>query len=118
MRITCQVRPSIISERLDGEVIVLDVESGAYYVLTEGGSVAWNRFVDVESADVDPTDSALGVLSCFVAEGFVTCDIDLGPAADPSSAFTKHVDLADLLLADPIHEVDPSGWPSLRSKDD
>jgi hypothetical protein len=119
MQVTFTANSHIVSDRLQDDVIVIDVVSGAYYALTDAGSRAWTRAVGVGPLDIDPDDAALGLLAAFETEGLVTGDPARSgsPVADPSEAFTKYVDLADLLLADPIHEVDPSGWPELRTGD-
>jgi hypothetical protein len=39
---------------------------------------------------------------------------DVLPAAFVAPVLHKHTDMQDLLLLDPIHEVDETGWPSVK----
>jgi hypothetical protein len=130
----------IMHETIDGEVVIVNLDSGAYYAFDGSGEYIWDRLsqdgasqeqlvkeleprfhapaqeirAGVESFLAQLLDEALIV----VAEGAAA----LAPAtamAEPAGAFlapqlNKYTDMEALLLADPIHEVEPDGWPNVK----
>lgn len=124
--------PDIAHESFDGDVVVVDLANGKYYGFSDSGSAIWLALADAAA----PGD--LAGLSRFgdAVPGFVRrlCDHGLlvarpdqppspvGAAAAArlrSSAESPDVtvfdDMADLFIADPIHDVDePSGWPVVK----
>ncbi len=128
--------PHVISEAIDGEVVILNFDKGTYYSLNESAMAVWQgiqgglgrggllRALTSHYADagaVAEADLARLLKSLEEEQLIVACD---GPAADapatPNGALAPYVapqlekftDLQDLLLLDPIHDVDESGWPS------
>jgi hypothetical protein len=131
--------PSVISEVIDGETIVLNFESGHYYSFNPTASEIWLR-VSAGSPIAAATESVARRFAVDPAtirsevEGFVRrlheeqlirrAEEDAVPppatAPDPpgetgavfsSPEFEKFTDMEELLLLDPIHEVSDSGWP-------
>lgn len=113
LRLSLECAPDVIHDALSGDVIVIHLTSGAYYALTTEGSAAWLELVGRDAA-LDESDARLALLAAFASEGLVTGDLPLGVEPNFPRAFTKYLDLEDVLLADPIHDVDESGWPSVR----
>lgn len=137
----CVNEPSVISEVIDGETIVLNFESGHYYSFNPTASEIWLRV----SAGHPVAAATEGVARRFAVdpaairaevESFVrrlheenlirrvngeavaapapapVRDAPGGPAAPfTAPAFEKFTDMEELLLLDPIHEVSDSGWP-------
>lgn len=130
--------PQVTHQTIEGEAIILNLENGAYYS-TEGiGVVIWEGAVQGATAEEimgylaqrytgDPAAMA-GAITQFLAElqqeGLIVPaapDVISAPAFPPSSsepsaafelpALSKYTDMQDLLLLDPIHEVDEQGWP-------
>ena len=124
-------------ETIEGEVILIALDTGTYYSLRETGADVWagieqgaaegeilealSRSYDASPEEMRPTVSAL--LEQLKAEGLVE-EAEGGPAAPvelpeasngrrPFSApvLEKHTDMQDLILIDPVHEVDARGWP-------
>lgn len=134
----CVNEPSVISEVIDGETIVLNFESGHYYSFNPSASEIWLALAagipvaaTTESVArrfaVDPASIRAEVES-FVrrledenlvrraADGAtaapaVRASDDAPAGAFSSPAFEKFTDMEELLLLDPIHEVSDSGWP-------
>ena len=138
------VNPKIVSETIDGEVIILNLDRGRYYSLTLAGADAWEAIGRSASADeivgallarYDGTRNAVEqavdqLLDDLRREELI---LPLPPGAEraspPGSAsaapdggrehrpvfqapvLQTFTDMEDLLLLDPIHEVDESGWP-------
>jgi len=111
----------VISEVLDGEAIIIDSMTGAYFTLDADGTAFWAQL----SANASPLERiaensglpvprATEVAVELAAAGLVMVDGDL-PALNGSAAkaLTKYTDMEELLLLDPIHDVDPAGWPVL-----
>src|SRR5947207_5512519 len=130
--------PPVIQETIDGETIMVNLLTGTYYQTREVGSLVWQAVIAGRSADeiCDQVASAYGVepetarrdLTSFLAElaeeGLVV------PAEAPDRAaqrlaegaarvsgyqpprLLKFTDMQDLLLLDPVHEVDETGWPA------
>jgi hypothetical protein len=127
--------PAIVGESVDGESLVVNLRTGHYYSMRGAGDIAWlgvasgttldglvARVAAVYYGDRAAIRDALAAhLEYLVAEGLVTVDeIDAEPQPDgePSGAVPfeppkveKYTDMEELVLLDPIHEVDEAGWP-------
>lgn len=135
----CVNEPSVISEVIDGETIILNFESGHYYSFNGSASEIWQHVAAGSPVAaiaervalhfvVDP-DSIRGEVEDFVRrleeESLIrrtqggTAAVQPVPAAGSgdrpgtfsSPAFEKFTDMEELLLLDPIHEVSDAGWP-------
>ena len=131
-------QPAVITEVIDGEAIVVNLDSGAYYSLRDSACVAWELFAQqmpvsgVVAQMVSRYDAAPDVIATAVetllaellqenllvaadaapdapSSPFVNTGADRPPFALP--VLEKFTDMADLLLLDPIHDVDDAGWP-------
>ena len=132
--------PRVMHETIEGEVIVIDLTTGSYYSLRGSGAAVWEAIergssegeivralgerYDAPAAEIA---SAVGrLLGELEAQGLVEGADDGAPAAatetsqsgvdGPRPAFQapvleKHTDMQDLILLDPVHEVDERGWP-------
>ena len=105
--------PKMIGDTIGTDTIVIDTHSGAYYTLTPAAAELWTAAQD---QSVLVTDSESAVAFHLANEGILLSDLspESHPSQDASIAFSKIVSMADILLADPIHEVDEDGWPKLR----
>ena len=130
--------PSVLSETVDGEAIIVNLDTGAYYSLTGMGAEIWDLLQAGASLETllswtnehyagEPQQIAAGVTALIeelLAEQLVLPgdapaakpDLTASPSPADRPAFVKpalekFTDMADLLLLDPIHEVDAEGWP-------
>jgi coenzyme PQQ synthesis protein D (PqqD) len=124
----------LVSEVLDGEVIVVNLQSGTYYSTLASGADIWNALLSGRSveevadwlargAEDDRAHIAAEVarfVSELVAENLILSSDsdrirrpdDLGTApAFVTPELHKYTDMQELLLVDPIHEVTEEGWP-------
>lgn len=132
--------PDVINQTIDDEAIVLHLGTGRYYSARGTGAHAWELLSQaVPVADVvarfasayDASEAEISAsLDTFIA--YLTGESLIVPAegaADPNGAQAAHApeggkvafeapamesfsDLEDLLLLDPVHEVDAQqGWP-------
>lgn len=133
-------RPEVIDEQFEDEYVLVNLKTGVYYSLSLGGAVVWDVLHNPATADEivqhvgalyagEPADLAANVariLSDMEQEELVSGDANgngrtarpaTPPAAEPRSPFPparleKYTDMQALLLLDPIHQVDETGWPS------
>ncbi len=116
-------RPEVLDEVFDGEAVLVHLGTGRYYALSPaatqvwsalGAGVEWTQLAGaVDVAEPELTD----FVHRLVEDQLVSTDGDLPvrpdavPAGGPS--FEVFTDMQDLLLLDPIHDInlDGSGWP-------
>jgi len=125
--------PHVINEVIDGEAVIINLGSGDYFSLRGSGAYIWqaveagadaSAIVDAfvaaglgSAAELIPAVD--GLLDQLVAEGLVVEATDrpaplLGApdmAVFEPPALEKFTDMQDLILLDPVHEVDERGWP-------
>jgi hypothetical protein len=122
--------PAVIHETIDDEVVIINLDKGHYYSLDGCGARIWKGLVagaplaaiqsgfEGEAALVESGVSALAAE--LEHEGLIVAadaDAPAGePETEPSLAFEpvtlqRYSDMEELLLLDPIHEVDQQGWP-------
>lgn len=130
--------PQVISEILDGEAVIIDLETGTYYSLdpiassiwdaiAAGGSTATGIVEGIAAAygkGVPEVEAALTpFFSRLAAERLVVTvsgsQAAPGPFPKASANLTEPTlsrfdDIQDLLLLDPIHEVEEAGWPARK----
>ncbi len=133
----------IAHETIDGEVVIVNLKNGYYYSTDGAGATVWNLLKDganiEEIADVlaERYDQGRDKLKRTVdemvrellEEGLIIGDSkrnSLGNFDETkvngeklkfiAPVLHKYRDMQDLLLLDPIHEVDDSGWPNAREK--
>jgi len=130
--------PSVASEDFDDETILVNLETGEYFSTRDTGAEIWRRLA--KGAPVAAVEQAMLAhyeveaeilaesLSTFVAtlreRGLLVpladsepTELEPEPAVAAKRTFLPpsldvYSDMQDLLLLDPIHEVDPSGWPN------
>ena len=127
--------PQVINETIDGEAIMINLATGAYYSLDRVGGDVWT--VLEHGATVDDVVTALqarydgtaedmtagvgALVDQLVAEELIVqADGNGAPPAPEASGekqpfspprLDKFTDMQDLILLDPVHEVDSRGWP-------
>ncbi len=119
--------PPIIYEIIDDEVVILNLETGVYYNLNSSGTKIW-RLIEQGAPFSEIVDSFTGdsreieketeaFLSELLREKIIfpahptqkAIPISRCPYQKP--LLHCHQDMKELLLLDPIHEVDQTGWP-------
>lgn len=123
----------IVFESFDGEAVVLDLSSGKYFGFSDSGSKVWQALssgVGVQSLIAGATSIGPAELNAFISRlvefGLLArSDATAQPLPDDLCAelaatseplnVSVHDDLADLIIVDPIHEVEePLGWPAVK----
>ncbi len=136
--------PQVISENIEGEVVIANLQTGIYYSMQRVGADVWPLFengvsredllktaVETYSGNVSEIEAALGeFVTKLLAErlivevrGLQSQPSEEGHRANGTNLrpFEKPVldsynDMKDLLLLDPIHDVDETGWPAPKPK--
>ena len=121
-------------DTIDGEVVVVHFVHGNYYGMSGMAAQIWNWLVDghhvseiadhIQNAYQDADVTAIhNFVRQLVEENLLEeratlpTSCDRLPAIHTNSSFVppefeKHEDMQDLIVLDPIHEVDSdSGWP-------
>jgi hypothetical protein len=133
--------PEVIADVIDGEVVIMNLKTGRYFSSEGVGSEVWEALVSGHSVEMLVEHLAASYAEDratieSAVEGFVQdllsheliapSDAAASVAARPSTPRTArfHVpvlnvysDMQDLLLLDPIHDVDAAGWPMPKSED-
>ena len=134
-------RQKVVLEHFDDETILINMQTCVYYSLNRSGCEVWKLVEDGHDAAaitatlsrryaVDETQLAPQIealLTQLVGEGLLepasssSSDAPLPPVAarrtvEPFAApqLSRYNDMQDLLLLDPIHDVDELGWPNAR----
>ena len=129
--------PSVISESLDGEVVIIALATGTYYNLRGASAYAWDALAAgaPEGAVADGLAAAFTADGVDVAAALTAFAAELraeallvpgdGEPAAPSLpeapegrppweplVLETFTDMQQLILLDPVHEVEPTrGWP-------
>ncbi|MCX6008386.1 MAG: PqqD family peptide modification chaperone [Chloroflexi bacterium] len=136
----------VVHEVIDGETIILNLDSGNYYSLVETGAKIWDLLATMNSVDNivkelcfyyegsgnEIDNEVNSFISALITEGLLVSRKqtgtellhDAGSVNQPDKitakiefkppALNKYSDMQDLLLLDPIHEVDVIGWPTIK----
>jgi hypothetical protein len=129
--------PQVINETIDGEAIMINLVTGNYYSLDTIGAEIWELLE--QSIAADDVVTVLGMrydapneiireavddlLMELLREQLVVFDGGASTKPAPSAAsasvrtpfhtpkLEKFTDMQDLILFDPVHDVDQRGWP-------
>lgn len=128
--------PACAAQDFDGEIVALNMSNGIYCSFRDLGAVLWRDLAASHSVEAlaDLTAQALGGVQAvqdfvarIIAEGLMRHATNATPPQDepqvvaalsagvtPALTFEIYEDMKNLLLFDPVHEVDEvKGWPAL-----
>lgn len=137
-------RPDVIDELFEDEYVIVNLRNGAYYGLKDAGSVIWGQvaagatraeilatLLQHYESDPAPLDTAVQDLLTQLQQETLIVPQSSPAASAPADSTTaavagarvpfvkpvleKYTDMEQVLLLDPIHEVDDTGWPSRRA---
>ena len=140
--------PSVVAEIIDGEAVIMNLASGHYFSTQHVGCDVWHGIELEKSRsaivralratyDVDEADATRAV-DAFVQELIdrqLVIETDAtrvplpngnGVLASPDGArpafiapqLHAYTDMEELLLLDPIHDVDEMGWPMPKAAEE
>jgi Coenzyme PQQ synthesis protein D (PqqD) len=138
--------PHVVAEEIEGEVIAVNLDTGAYFSFRDSASFICQRLLAGEGRPARIVDelcarfagtreevvgAVLAFLQRIEAEGLIA-PIEAprpdpgGPDRTPDGAerapfnppvYEKYTDMEEFLLVDPIHEVDVSDWPAVEPRE-
>lgn len=135
--------PSVVARVIDGEAILIAFETGAYYSARGSGAViieaiqqetSARRIIDAFAtrgggSRGDIERAVMEFLTRLREEGLA--QVHARPEHPVNGETTihqeevfeppvleKYSDLEDLLMLDPIHDVDAAGWPAAKARVD
>lgn len=133
--------PTVTHETIDGEAVIINLDTGNYYSLVDVGSFIWslvdkgasaseiqNQILQTYQGDAQDIDRGVRELLAQLQQENLIVPVDgAGEALDPAlvapannnhekpsfnpPSLNKYSDMQELLLLDPIHDVDDAGWP-------
>jgi len=120
--------PKVIHQVFDSEVVIINLESGIYYSLRGSGVDLWQAIDAGISPEALTTQfngtAAPEKIFSFLRQleseelilpmnGESSAETTPLPSRKPFSepVFDKFTDMREMLLIDPIHELDENGWP-------
>jgi hypothetical protein len=131
--------PQVISETVGGETIIVNLASGHYFSLQGTAVEVWQGIERGESAEsvvleleqrYEAADGEIAAAVRKLLDDFVAAELlvaeangtgngvavappqDVGERAPfVAPSFTTFTDMQDIILLDPVHEVDTRGWP-------
>ena len=133
--------PNVSSEEIDGEVIIVNLLNGNYYSAQDMGAYVWGKVSQGDSLDIIQAsifaqfgehesairDELPAFLDKLESEELIVKANDAGatgstsidtPMPEKYSApnLNCYSDMSDLLLLDPIHDVEDEGWPKKKEE--
>lgn len=115
--------PAVIADEVGGETLIINLNTGTYYVVPPAGLLVWTAVSSgvpaaalVADGDAERLAAMTDYMQRLLAAGLLR---DATAAADglvewePGDLLIEeHTDMADLLGLDPIHDADENvGWP-------
>lgn len=119
--------PEVVDESVDGEVLIVHLGTGAYYSARGTGDLAWQLLAAGSTAPeaasaLRAVESDIDAFALqLIEEGLLrprtvaptSCEV-APPTSWLAPVLEKYTDMQELLLLDPIHEVEEAGWPNAR----
>lgn len=130
----------VISETLDGETIIINLDTGNYYSTNITAAIIWNQiqsdnsikeilqyFSNHFNENKDIIEKSITEIIDLLLKGNLILESELNAPEDiiektdnisKESFITpkikKYDDMQEMLFADPVHDVNKDGWPNLR----
>ncbi len=121
--------PAVISDEVGGETLAINLNTGAYFVVPPSALPVWAAVTAggpgraLLDGDEDPRATALATYLNRLLDAGLLRHAEQASAPGSVGDWTAeeldlqaHMDMADLLGLDPIHDADESvGWPAPRA---
>lgn len=128
--------PNVVAEHFDDEIVAVNLDTGVYYSMNGSAAAIWKLLAEGHAVDRIATAVAAmhDIAATTIPADVVTFVTRLAdeklvvqaespsvvpapslpggerrPYAPPS--IDVHSDMQDILLLDPVHDVDEAGWP-------
>jgi hypothetical protein len=130
--------PQCVAQDFDGEIIALNLANGTYYSVRDLGAVLWRdlaaghaveALADLAAGALGGTQPVMDFAANATAQGLMRPAAHATPpvgepqiaaalasGAAPTLVIEVFEDMKNLILLDPVHEVDETrGWPTQPS---
>lgn len=129
--------PHCSADDFDGEIVAINLDTGVYYSVKDSAALIWHDLVDGHSIEallkaVHGNSEVQAATTIFIDELVASGLMRVAPApaapANPSRVaaaagsmsapvLEPFGDMQDLLLLDPVHDIDEEmGWPNSPDK--
>ena len=132
---------NVVYETFDEEIIAVNLETGNYYSISGTGPRIWIDLIHgcaiaeivrrIQARHVGDADAIAASVSAFAGElienallspasGVASLPAPVTEPATEKTPFSapvmeSYADMRDLLMLDPIHDVDDKGWPKPKT---
>lgn len=125
--------PDVVAEDFDGQIVILNLSNGHYYSLEGCAGDIWQLLccghspaqvlLALREARPELAKDCAGFVDTLIEKALVRPDAEASVNSAPITAdwtdlaprLEAYDDLAELIYADPIHDVDEAaGWPKPR----
>jgi hypothetical protein len=129
-----------ISETIDGETIIINLETGYYYSVNNTATIIWNEikenrsirsisqhFLNHYEVDTDTAEKSIAEIISFFLKDDLILELDSNGSPYFQEQKTgmmkqkfimprieRYDDMARALRSDPVHDVNEEGWPNLK----
>lgn len=140
-----EISPQVIHEVIDGETMLVRLDTGNYYNMNATGGQIWSliekgvsdqqiisRLTSLYALDTTGTTQIGTFIKQLIAEELISPN---GHSAEAKAAFhweslerltglfeppiiNKYSDMQELLILDPIHDVSDAGWPNPKPENE
>ncbi|KQC06109.1 MAG: hypothetical protein APR62_08410 [Smithella sp. SDB] len=136
-----EISPQVIHENIDGETMLVRLDTGNYYSMNQTGGQIWSliekgvsevqiisEFTALYGSDKNITEQIRIFIKQLIAEDLIFQNGNSPEATDAfkpdslqkltdsfeSPLISKYSDMQELLILDPIHDVSDAGWPNTK----
>lgn len=126
--------PDVVAEAFDGEYVIVNLTTGTYFSLEGTAAALWPLIISGMSTDeilatlfeetpAHARDEIEAFCDALLSHSLIIAvDTPVTGVAVPDTVTVSyspptigvHSDLEDILLLDPVHDVDEAGWPRAR----
>lgn len=129
--------PKVVDEIFEDEIIIINFDNGDYFTLRQSAVNIWkgiknrqsmamiveNLQTQYEANEEEVENAVLQMIDTFIKENLIRSNNEVVDKNDiitekvtaripfEPPIFEKFTDMNDLLLLDPVHDVDEKGWP-------
>jgi hypothetical protein len=131
----------VISETIEGETIIIDLDTGNYYSVNKSAAIIWNQIemnnptnnilqsvLNFYDTNEDTAEKSVEEIIKFLITNNLISEVDLVVSLSKIEKISnnkkelfiipkieKYDDMKEMLLADPVHDVSENdGWPNLK----
>ncbi len=131
--------PAVISEPMEDEVVVINLDNGCYYNLNKTAAQIWSdlerglsvkmvasHFIRLYPHDAEAVKRDFeAFINRLTEENLIreaekkmseTAELPMTDGVYLKPDLEKFTDMQEMLLLDPIHEVSEAGWPHQKKK--